>query len=117
MDAQTQRQHLYVNLILQNAWLHHTLGLSTKAELQNSLRHLFTSPAVREYWAATAPSRANTYVAGSEEATLAAAADEIFREYEAVLLSADDRSHPTAGGGRPARRHREAGHGQDLTAA
>jgi hypothetical protein len=83
------RQYLYINLVLQHAWLQMRLEVCTEAEMRSNLRYLLASPAIRAYWRATAPSRSSIYVAGTTEYALAEIADEICREYEAVLACAD----------------------------
>jgi hypothetical protein len=92
VTEEQNRQFLYANLVLQHTWLQKSLGLSSKAETQSNLRYLFASPLIREYWRATEPSRASVYVAGSTEFLSARMADEICREYEAVLACAEMRS-------------------------
>jgi hypothetical protein len=51
----------------------------------SNLRFLFASPKVRAFWRDTADSRQSIYVEGTKVADLAATAEEIWREYEAVL--------------------------------
>jgi hypothetical protein len=50
-----------------------------------NLRYLFASPKVRAFWRDTANSRQSIYVEGAAELGLAAMANEIWAEYEAVL--------------------------------
>jgi hypothetical protein len=89
-DSVTQSQHMYANLLLQHAWLQYTTGVATSEELVSNLRFLFASPKVRAFWGKTAGSRQSIYVPGTDEAGLAAIADEIWREYEAVLACAGE---------------------------
>ncbi|GIF23779.1 hypothetical protein BJ973_004390 [Actinoplanes tereljensis] len=84
-DSVTQSQHMYANLLLQHAWLQYTTGVATREELVSNLRFLFASPKVRAFWGKTTSSRQSIYVQDTKEASLAAVADEIWREYEAVL--------------------------------
>jgi hypothetical protein len=81
----TQRQYFYANLLIQHAWLQHTTGIATHAEMVSNLKHLFASPIVRAFWRDTANTRQNVYVDRTGEQRLAAAATEIWNEYEAVL--------------------------------
>jgi multisubunit Na+/H+ antiporter MnhC subunit len=89
VSAERNRQFLYANLVLQHVWLQHSLGASTEAETQSNLRYLLASPLIREYWRATAPSRARIYIAGTTECILAAMTDEICREHEGALACAE----------------------------
>jgi hypothetical protein len=84
-DSPTQRQYFYANLLIQHAWLQHTTGVATHAEMVNNLKYLFASPMVRAFWRDTANSRHNIYVEGTAEKGLNAVATGIWNEYEAVL--------------------------------
>ena len=89
-DARTQGQYMYANLLLQHVWLQHTAGIATREEMMSNLRYFFASPKMRAYWRDTTASRETIYVEDTEERGLAAAADEIWREYEAVLACSAD---------------------------
>jgi hypothetical protein len=81
-DPATTAQHMYANLMLQHAWLLYTAGVSNEEELLKLLRHLFTSSKVRAYWRDTADARMSLYTDGTEEFSLAMAADRIWAEYQ-----------------------------------
>ena len=98
-DPVAQSQHMYANLLLQHAWLQYTTGLATREEMISNFRYLFASPKVRAFWAKTANSRRSVYVEDTIEASMAAVADEIWREYEAVLACSGE-NEPTPLGGR-----------------
>jgi hypothetical protein len=87
-DPVAQSQYMYANLLLQHAWLQYTTGLATREEMISNFRYLFASPKVRAFWGKTANSRRSIYVEDTIEASMAAVADEIWREYEAVLACA-----------------------------
>lgn len=87
-DPVAQSQYMYANLLLQHAWLQYTTGLATREEMISNFRFLFASPKVRAFWGKTASSRRSIYVEDTIEASMAAIADEIWREYEAVLACA-----------------------------
>ncbi len=95
-DPVTQAQYMYANLLLQHAWLQHKTGIATREEMISNLRYLFASPKIRAFWATTVGSRQSVYVEGTEETGLASFADEIWREYEAVLAWAGDGEAPPA---------------------
>ncbi|MFC3735984.1 DUF6082 family protein [Paractinoplanes deccanensis] len=82
----------------------------------SNLRYLFASPKIRAFWGDTRDGRHTIYVDNTAEATFASAADEIWREYEAVLswghvrdkTSLEDEASPaTAGRSRPPAESRE----------
>jgi hypothetical protein len=103
-DPVTERQYLYANLLIQHIWLQHTAGVATHEEMINNLKHVFASPIVRAFWRDTANTRHNIYVDGTGEKGLAAAASEIWNEYEAVLACSPEVIRParraTPGGSR-----------------
>ncbi|GAA2714941.1 hypothetical protein Apa02nite_096800 [Actinoplanes palleronii] len=94
-DPVVQAQHMYANLLIQHAWLQCTTGLATREEMISNLRFLFASPKVRDFWRDTVNSRTSIYVESSGEADLAAIADEIWAEYEAVLACSSSSSAPS----------------------
>ena len=65
------------------------LAARNREEMTNSVRYLFASPIVRAFWESTAGSRHGIYVTGTAEASLAAVADQIWKEYQAVLACAE----------------------------
>ena len=88
-EQTVREQHLYANLLLQHVWLQYTLGVATREEMVNNVRFLFASPEIRAFWRDTTYSRNSVYVENTDELTLAATANQIFQEYEAVLACSD----------------------------
>jgi len=80
LSPRHNRQFLYANLIVQHLWLNVQIGQLSPAEMHNQLRHVFGSPLIRHYWAATQGNRALLLVPGTPEYAFAQAADEIFLE-------------------------------------
>jgi hypothetical protein len=80
LSARRNRQFLYANLIVQHLWLNVQIGQLSQTEMRNQLRHVFGSPLIRLYWAATQGNRAMLLVPGTPEFAFAQAADEIFLE-------------------------------------
>jgi hypothetical protein len=73
-----RRQYMYANLIYQ----HMLLSLRSdypEDQVRASLKHLFTSPTVREYWRFSSKAR-QSLVPGTEEFELAQMVDQIVRE-------------------------------------
>jgi hypothetical protein len=62
----------------------------------SNIRFLFASPKVRAFWESTASGRKGIYVDGGSEADLASVADEIWREYQAVLACSGGEDPETA---------------------
>jgi hypothetical protein len=55
-DPVTQQQYFYANLLIQHAWLQHTTGIATHAEMVSNLKHLFAcSPEVKRQAARRVP--------------------------------------------------------------
>jgi hypothetical protein len=80
LDLDRNRQFLYANLAIQHTWLHLKVLEITEEEARNLLGYLFTSPLIREYWAATQSSRAGFLVAGTAEFGFTRMVDEVYRE-------------------------------------
>jgi hypothetical protein len=55
VSAERNRQYLYANLILQHLMLGLRLGQTSDSEVDRTLRYLFRSPTVREYWVSGMP--------------------------------------------------------------
>jgi hypothetical protein len=64
-SPERHRQFQYANLILQHAWLQLKTTDYSEAELQSTLRYLFSSPILREYWITTKEFRNRILVSGS----------------------------------------------------
>jgi hypothetical protein len=93
-----RRQYLYVNLILQNISLQTELGNLSPAQAESSLRRLFKSPLVREYWAdVNAP--LSSMLLPDTEFQFTQMANMIWLEYQAVVagsrIKRSDKDHPT----------------------
>jgi hypothetical protein len=93
-SPERERQYQYANLIYLHAWLSLRIGDYTTEQVQNTLRRLFTSPLMREYWRAASRARM-ALVPGTEEYEFAEVADKICEEYE-DLLAATRGSPPAA---------------------
>ncbi|AGL14161.1 DUF6082 family protein [Actinoplanes sp. N902-109] len=88
-DAETKISHMYANLIVQHVWLQYTTGIDSHEEMVSNLRYVFASPKIRAFWSESANSRESVYVEETTELSLAAVADEIWREYEDVLACSE----------------------------
>jgi hypothetical protein len=73
------KQYQYANLILQHNWLRQH-GEVSDAEMRSTLRYLFSSPIIREFWAATAPVRASVAVTGTLEHRMNQLGEEVYAE-------------------------------------
>jgi hypothetical protein len=92
LPASLNRQYLYANVIYQFHWTSMRIGDYTDEEVLASLRYLFTSPLMRDYWRAAEYAR-TSLSPGSDEYIFAQKVDQVCREYEAVVASA---TGPTA---------------------
>jgi hypothetical protein len=92
LSQERNNQYLYANLLIQQSWLGLRSGEYTKAEMREILRYLFGSPLVREYWRATTESRDRILVPFTDEYEWSQIADEVCREHEIALASADEGS-------------------------
>jgi hypothetical protein len=87
LPTRLNRQYLYANLIYQFHWASLHNGNYTDEQVIASLRYLFTSQLMRDYWQAAAYAR-TSLEPGSAEFLFAQKVDEVCREYEAVVASA-----------------------------
>jgi len=87
LPAGLNRQFLYANIIYQFHWTSLRVGNYTDEQVIASLRYLFTSKLMRDYWRAAAYAR-TSLEPGSPEFLFAQQVDEVCREYEAVVASA-----------------------------
>ena len=87
LSTRVNRQYLYANIIYQFHWTSLTVGNYTDEQVISSLRYLFTSPLMRDYWRAADYAR-TSLEPGSAEFAFAQKVDEVCREYEAVIASA-----------------------------
>jgi len=79
VDHERNRQFLYANLIIQHIRLNVQIGGASESEIRNTIRWLFNSPVIRDYWAAAADVRAQMIVEPTER-QFADLADEIYSE-------------------------------------
>ena len=109
LSAKQNRQYLYANIIyqLQQTWM--GIGGHSGEDVLETMRYLFTSPIMRDYWKAAERARASL-VPGTAEYELARKVDELWRHYEAVVAARprnvqDIREHrgeqPEGAGGGP----------------
>jgi len=89
--AEMNRKYLYANVIYQFQLRVMLEGEYTDDQIATSLRYLFTSPIMRDYWRAAAFAR-TSLLAGSRESALAQKIDDVCREFDAVA-----KSSPTGG--------------------
>lgn len=95
LSVERNRQFLYANIIYQFHWTSLRLNKATDEEILGSMRYLFTSPLVREYWVAAARAR-TSLEPGSPEHAFAKKLDELCRDYEAAVADAARGSRPRA---------------------
>jgi Family of unknown function (DUF6082) len=87
LPPEINRQYLYANVIYQFHWTSLRLGNHTDEQVISSLRYLFTSQLMRDYWRAAEYAR-TSLESGSPEFLFAQKVDEVCRDYEAVAASA-----------------------------
>ncbi|MEV4350913.1 DUF6082 family protein [Actinoplanes sp. NPDC049596] len=80
------RQFLYANIIYQFQLTSLQLAKATDEEVLLHMRYLFRSPAIREYWEASAGAR-STLVPGSSEHRFANKIDKLCRDMNAAVAS------------------------------
>jgi hypothetical protein len=79
-SPERNRQHLYSNLIVWHYWLARRIGGYSEEQVRSQLRYLFTSPLVREYWAAADFARAGiSDEEDCDEWRFAQLVDEVYR--------------------------------------
>ncbi|MFJ8824236.1 DUF6082 family protein [Streptomyces sp. NPDC102467] len=81
LSPEKRRQYLYANLWYINAFYLYESGLLNRRELFSSLRELFQSEHMREYWENTRPHRASLDPS-SVEAEVGRMAETLFREMD-----------------------------------
>jgi hypothetical protein len=86
LSVQENRQYLYANIIYQHQQTWMRSGGHSEEEVLNTMRYLFTSRIMRDYWRGNERARASL-VPGTEEHRLAQKVDELWHEYEAVLAA------------------------------
>ncbi|MET8152664.1 DUF6082 family protein [Actinoplanes sp. NPDC049668] len=89
LPEEKNRQFLYANIIYQFHWTSLKLNKATDEEVLGSMRYLFTSPIMREYWAVAERAR-TSLEPGSPEHTFTKKLDELCRDYE-TAVAADHR--------------------------
>lgn len=88
LSVESNRQFLYANIIYQFHWTSLKLNRATDEEVLGSMRYLFTSPLMRKYWVAAERAR-TSLEPGSPEFLFAKKLDEVCRDYEAAVATAD----------------------------
>jgi hypothetical protein len=83
------RQHLYANLIFQHVALSIRVGGYTEDQVRQTLRWLFGSELMRDYWRASASARLTAYVPNTDSWNVERIGDEVYAEYEGVESSAE----------------------------
>lgn len=94
ISPKLNRQFLYANIIYQFHWTTLQLEKATDAEVLGSMRYLFTSPLMRQYWGAAERGR-TSLAPGSPEQLFAKKLDELCRDYESAVAAAHRRPQPT----------------------
>jgi hypothetical protein len=87
LSWERNRQYQYANLIMQHMLLSLRLGHHDGSQIENSLRYLFTSQLMRDFWLASRRARM-TLAPGTQEFEFSSLIDEICAVYEDVLNSA-----------------------------
>lgn len=95
LPAKRNRQFLYANIIYQFHWTTLRLDKATDEEVLGSMRYLFTSPLMRQYWTAAAQGR-TSLAPGSPEHVFTKKLDELCRDYDTAVAAARRRPEPTA---------------------
>jgi hypothetical protein len=96
LPADLNRQYLYANIIYQFHWTSMHIEDYTDEEALATLRYLFASPLMRDYWRAAEHARTSVSQ-GSDEYIFAQKVDQVCREHEAVVASATEpTTEPTA---------------------
>ncbi|WP_433720492.1 DUF6082 family protein [Actinoplanes sp. CA-051413] len=92
LTTKQNRQYLYANIIyqFQQTWMR--VGGHSDEEVLDTMRYLFTSPIIRDYWRASARARMSL-TPGSDEHRLAQKVDELWHEYEAVIAARRESNH------------------------
>jgi Family of unknown function (DUF6082) len=88
LSVESNRQFLYANIIYQFHWTSLKLNKATDEEVLGSMRYLFTSHLMRKYWTAAERAR-GSLEPGSPEHAFAKKLDELCRDYEAAVATAD----------------------------
>jgi hypothetical protein len=91
LSEERNRQFLYANIIYQFHWTSLRLSKATDEEVLGSMRYLFTSSIIREYWVAAERAR-TSLEPGSPEHTFTKKLDALCRDYEAAVATAEHRS-------------------------
>jgi len=93
LSKERRRQYLYTNLIMQQVILEAREVNHTEAQIERTVRRLFMSPIIREYWQNTKEARMDALEEGTSEFQFSQLADRIWHEYESVV--AFSKSEPT----------------------
>lgn len=86
LPEERNRQYLYANIIYQFNWASTQMSGYTDEQVLDNMRYLFTSPLMRDYWAATVRAR-KSLNPDSTEYEFSRRVDELCREYEHVAAN------------------------------
>jgi hypothetical protein len=95
LSPKLNRQFLYANIIYQFHWTTLRLEKASDAKVLGSMRYLFTSPLMRQYWAAAEHGR-TSLEPGSPEQLFAKKLDDLCRDYETAVAAARRRPQSAA---------------------
>ena len=79
LSIKRNRQYLYANLIIQHLWLYLQIGEYSEDEARGMLHYMFSSPLMRDYWAASERVR-RWLVADTPEHLFAKMVDDLYGE-------------------------------------
>lgn len=102
LSVESNRQFLYANIIYQFHWTSLKLNRATDEEVLGSMRYLFTSSLMRSYWVAAERAR-SSLEPGSPEHAFAKKLNDLCRDYEAAVATADSRRRPSMEAPEPVR--------------
>lgn len=107
LSVERNRQFLYANIIYQFHWTSLKLNKATDEQVLGSMRYLFTSPLMRKYWAAAERAR-TSLEPGSPEHQFAKKLDELCRDYDTAVATANRTPDPPTDLHRPRKLEEEA---------
>ncbi len=81
-----RRQLMYANLVFQHLALSMLMGEYPDDRIRETLRYVFESELMREYWISSAAVRSRTQVPGSDPWRIARIGDEVCREYQSASM-------------------------------
>jgi hypothetical protein len=91
-DDDHRRQLLYANLIFQHVSLTIVIADLTDLQIAETVRYLFASPIMREYWSVSASVRKRSEVPDSDAWRIGRICDEVLRDVEAQQGGPENRA-------------------------